>query len=406
MSIWFEGYGCTANQGETIEMRDHANELGHELALNSDSAETVVLGTCTVIESTQNKMERRISELMDQGKNVIVSGCMATADSKVLNSKFPDAPLVSPGDIEGLGDLIGRGGCKPEKQESPLSTILPISSGCLGRCTYCATLRARGRVTSRSINDIFFKAQYAIDCGSKELLLTSQDNGAFGADSDTSLELLLNELSHLDGDFRLRVGMLNPMLVSGRSQSMAKAWGDSRTYKFLHLPIQSGSQKILDSMVRDHSLEDFWEVVDTFRTYYPEMMIITDVITGFPGEDEEDHKATVDLLKRLLPDLVNITRFSPRQGTPAAKLKRLNGKIVKDRSRELTSLRQELGAKSFKRFVGRKTSVLSIENQRPGSTLCRDENYRPIIVKEELPLGQLYNVEIVKSDYAYLTAVV
>ena len=406
MSIWFEGYGCTANQGETIEMRDHANELGHELALNSDAAETVVLGTCTVIESTQNKMERRISELMDQGKNVIVSGCMATADSKVLNSKFPDAPLVSPGDIEGLGDLIGRGGCKPEKQESPLSTILPISSGCLGRCTYCATLRARGRVTSRSINDIFFKAQYAIDCGSKELLLTSQDNGAFGADSDTSLELLLNELSHLDGDFRLRVGMLNPMLVSGRSQSMAKAWGDSRTYKFLHLPIQSGSQKILDSMVRDHSLEDFWEVVDTFRTYYPEMMIITDVITGFPGEDEEDHKATVDLLKRLLPDLVNITRFSPRQGTPAAKLKRLNGKIVKDRSRELTLLRQELGAKSFKRFVGRKTSVLSIENQRPGSTLCRDENYRPIIVKEELPLGQLYNVEIVKSDYAYLTAVV
>ena len=406
MSIWFEGYGCTANQGETIEMRDHANELGHELALNSDSAETVVLGTCTVIESTQNKMERRISELMDKGKNVIVSGCMATADSKVLTSKFPDTPLVSPGDIEGLGDLIGRGGCKPEKQESPLSTILPISSGCLGRCTYCATLRARGRVTSRSINDIFFKAQYAVDCGSKELLLTSQDNGAFGADSDTSLELLLNELSHLDGDFRLRVGMLNPMLVSGRSQSMAKAWGDSRTYKFLHLPIQSGSQKILDSMVRDHSLEDFWEVVDTFRTYYPEMMIITDVITGFPGEDEEDHKATVDLLKRLLPDLVNITRFSPRQGTPAAKLKRLNGKIVKDRSRELTLLRQELGAKSFKRFVGRKTSVLSIENQRPGSTLCRDENYRPIIVKEELPLGQLYNVEIVKSDYAYLTAVV
>ena len=406
MSIWFEGYGCTANQGETIEMRDHANELGHELALNSDSAETVVLGTCTVIESTQNKMERRISELMDQGKNVIVSGCMATADSKVLNSKFPDAPLVSPGDIEGLGDLIGRGGCKPEKQESPLSTILPISSGCLGRCTYCATLRARGRVTSRSINDIFFKAQYAIDCGSKELLLTSQDNGAFGADSDTSLELLLNELSHLDGDFRLRVGMLNPMLVSGRSESMAKAWGDSRTYKFLHLPIQSGSQKILDSMVRDHSLEDFWEVVDTFRSYYPEMMIITDVITGFPGENEEDHQATVDLLKRLLPDLVNITRFSPRQGTPAAKLKRLNGNIVKDRSRELTSLRQDLGAKSFKRFVDRKTSVLSIENQRPGSTLCRDENYRPIIVKEELPLGQFYNVEIVKSDYAYLTAVV
>ena len=106
-SGWFEGYGCTANQGETLEMRDFANELGHEIAKDSTSAKTVVLGTCTVIESTQNKMEKRISEPMDQGKNVIVSGCMATADTKVLNSKFPNAPLVSPGDINGLGDLIG-----------------------------------------------------------------------------------------------------------------------------------------------------------------------------------------------------------------------------------------------------------------------------------------------------------
>ncbi|MEE3242265.1 MAG: tRNA (N(6)-L-threonylcarbamoyladenosine(37)-C(2))-methylthiotransferase, partial [Candidatus Thermoplasmatota archaeon] len=372
---------------------------------SSDNAETVVMGTCTVIESTQNKMERRISELMDQGKNVIVSGCMATADTKRLNSIFPEAPLISPGDIEGLGDLIGRGGCKPEKQASPLTTILPISSGCLGRCTYCATLRARGRVTSRSVNDIFFKAQYAIDSGSRELLLTSQDNGAFGADNDSSLENLLNELSHLEGDFRLRVGMLNPMLVAGRSEKMARAWSDNRTYKFMHLPIQSGSQTMLDAMLRDHNLEDFWEVVETFRSHYPEMMIITDIITGFPGETDEDHQATIELLRRLLPDLVNITRFSPRTGTPAARYRRINGNIVKTRSRELTLLRQGLATKSFRRFVGRRTAVLAVENQRPGSTLCRDDNYRPIIVKKELPLGEFYDVEIIDSDWAYLTAI-
>jgi len=266
-------------------------------------------------------------------------------------------------------------------------------------------LRARGRVTSRSVNDIFFKAQYAIDSGSKELLLTSQDNGAFGVDRNYSLENLLTELSHLEGDFRLRVGMLNPMLAAGRSEKMAKAWSDNRTYKFIHLPIQSGSQAMLDAMLRDHTLDDFWEVVETFRSHYPEMMITTDVITGFPGETDEDHQSTIKLLRRLLPDLVNITRFSPRTGTPAARYKRLNGKIVRNRSRELTILRQELGAKSFKRFVGKKTSVLSIENQRPGSTLCRDDNYRPIIIKKELPLGEFYDVKIVSSDWAYLTAV-
>ena len=405
MSIWFEGYGCTANQGETIEMRDRANELGHSIASNPEIAETIVLGTCTVLESTQNKMEKRISELMDQGKNVIVSGCMATADSKVLGEKFPEAPLISPGDLEGLGDLIGRGGCKPEKFDSPLAAILPISSGCLGRCTYCATVRARGRVTSRSVNDIFFKAQYAIDSGSKEILLTSQDNGAFGADSNSSLEFLLRELSHLEGDFRLRVGMLNPMLVSGRSEAMAEAWSDSRIYKFMHLPIQSGSQKILDSMVRDHTLDEFWEVVNVFRKHYPEMMIITDIITGFPGETDQDHQDTVDLLNALSPDLVNVTRFSPRKGTPASKYKRVNGRIVKKRSRELTSLRKKLGAKSFKRFVGKQISILTVENQKKGSTLCRDDNYRPVILKKELPLGEFYDVRITDSEYGFMTAV-
>ena len=405
MTIWFEGYGCTANQGETLEMREHANQLGHELATDSTTAETVVLGTCTVIESTQNRMEKRISELMDQGKNVIVSGCMATADTKILNSKFPNAPLVSPGDIDGLGDLIGRGGCKPETLATPFSAILPISSGCLGRCTYCATLKARGRVKSRSVNDIFFKAQYAIDSGSKELLLTSQDNGAFGADTESSLENLLNELSHLDGEFRLRVGMLNPMLVSGRSKEMAEAWGDSRTYKFMHLPIQSGSQKILNSMTRDHTLGEFWEVVEVFRDYYPEMMIITDIITGFPGETDKDHQETVKLLNQLSPDLVNVTRFSPRKGTPASRYKRIDGRIVKKRSRELTNLRKELGAKSFKRFVGRQTSILTVENQRSGSTLCRDDNYRPIILKEELPLGEFHDVKIIDYAYGFMTAV-
>ncbi len=405
MSIWFEGYGCTANQGETIEMRDRANELGHRIASNPEIAETIVLGTCTVLESTQNKMEKRISELMDQGKNVIVSGCMATADSKVLGEKFPEAPLISPGDLEGLGDLIGRGGCKPEKFDSPLAAILPISSGCLGRCTYCATVRARGRVTSRSVNDIFFKAQYAIDSGSKEILLTSQDNGAFGADSNSSLEFLLRELSHLEGDFRLRVGMLNPMLVSGRSEAMAEAWADSRIYKFMHLPIQSGSQKILDSMVRDHTLDEFWEVVNVFRKYYPEMMIITDIITGFPGETDQDHQDTVDLLNALSPDLVNVTRFSPRKGTPASKYKRVNGRIVKKRSRELTSLRKKLGAKSFKRFVGKQISILTVENQKKGSTLCRDDNYRPVILKKELPLGEFHDVRITDSEYGFMTAV-
>jgi tRNA A37 methylthiotransferase MiaB len=158
-------------------------------------------------------------------------------------------------------------------------------------------------------------------------------------------------------------------------------------------------------MTRDHTIEEFWEVVEVFREYYPEMMIITDIITGFPGETDEDHQETVKLLNYLSPDLVNVTRFSPRKGTPASRYKRIDGRIVKKRSRELTNLRKELGAKSFKRFVGRQTSILTVENQRSGSTLCRDDNYRPIILKEELPLGEFHDVKIIDSEYGFMTAV-
>ena len=135
-------------------------------------------------------------------------------------------------------------------------------------------------------------------------------------------------------------------------------------------------------MVRDHTVGEFWEVVNVFRDYYPEMMIITDIITGFPGETDEDHHNTISLLNELSPDLVNVTRFSPRKGTPASRYKRINGRIVKKRSRELTILRKELGAKSFRRFVGRKTSILTVENQKRGSTLCRDDNLSLIHISE------------------------
>ena len=135
------------------------------------------------------------------------------------------------------------------------------------------------------------------------------------------------------------------------------------------------------------------------------MMIITDIITGFPEETDEDHQDTVDLLNALSPDLVNVTRFSPRKGTPASKYRRVNGRTVKKRSRELTNLRKELGAKSFKRFVGRQTSILTVENQKKGSTLCRDDNYRPIILKKELPIGEFYDVKITDSEYGFMTAV-
>jgi len=432
VTLWFEAYGCTANQGETHELAARARALGHPLAASADEADTVVLGTCTVIAATQQRMEQRIAALRAAGKRVIIGGCMATADRQRLRARFPDAPLLAPGDTAELAPLLGPpedgapagGDARPGsdalsggdakhadagradcRTSAPVSAILNIASGCLGRCTYCATLRARGWVRSRPVAEVVARARAALAAGSRELLLTSQDNAAYGADNGESLAALLTALRALPGDFRLRVGMLNPALAAPEADALAAAWDDPRVYRFLHLPLQSGSQTMLDAMGRGHTLADFQRVVDAFRSRHPGLMLATDVIAGFPGESDADHRATLALLQRLEPVLVYITRFSPRDGTPAARMPhRVASGVAKERSRELTRLRQVLGRRRFARLKDSRRGVLAVERRKPGSTLCRDDGYHPIVVAGELPLGVFHTVEITDAHWAYACA--
>lgn len=405
VSLYFEGYGCTANQGETLELAQRARELGHEVCDKEGEADLVVLGTCTVIQTTADRMEHRLKTLLDEGKQVIVAGCMATADRKLLEQRYPQVPRLAPGDTGGLEELIGRGVCQPERQAAPVTAILPIASGCFGQCTYCATLRARGRVRSRPVKEIVERARTALESGTRELLLTSQDNGAFGGDTGSGLNELMVELAKLSGDHRIRIGMLNPALAHERASELAEAWAGERVYKFLHLPVQTGSDRLLETMARDHSLEQFWQVVETFRGRYSELMLSTDIICGFPGETEEDHRATIELLERLRPEVVNITRFSARPFTPAAKMEdQVPFQAAKERSRELTKLRQRLGQEAFNEQVGKEATVLAIEPGKPGTMLCRDECYRPVVVEQELESGTFHEVKITGAHWAYLIA--
>lgn len=410
MSLYFEGYGCTANQGETLELAQRAREVGHVVRERPEEAETVVVGTCTVIQSTADRMEHRIASLLEAGQKVIIAGCMATADRARMKTRFPGVPLLAPGDVDGLKALIGRSKTPPDlgqagkEASTPVTTILPVATGCKGRCTYCATLRARGRVRSRSIEEIIEKARWALSSGSRELYLTSQDNAAYGADIGTSIEELLAAMATLEGEFRLRVGMLNPAISLQRARELAEAWSDPRTYKFLHLPIQSGSRSILEAMGRDHTLEQFWQVVTTFRSRYPDMMLLTDVICGFPGETQDDHEATMELLGKLGPEAFNITRFSPRPHTRAARMAdKVEFAVAKERSRQLTELRHVIGHERFALQTRKRVTVLTTERLKPDSTLCRDDCYRPVVVCDEIPLGSFLQVVITGATWTYLT---
>ncbi len=416
MKVYIETYGCTMNQADSDIMR---GLLSREYAFadSADNADVVIVNTCGVIGFTERKILRRIEEIKRMGKKVIAAGCLARIARKRL--EMADA-LVSPDNVHRIGEAVkavlnGKrveiinvskvdkaeiSGVKCRLNENAIA-IVSISEGCLGNCSYCATKIARGRLRSFSIEKIVEEVKRVVEMGYREIQLTSQDTGAYGKDKGYRLPDLLEKIAEIEGDFRVRVGMMNPQHAMEILDDLIEAFKSEKIYKFLHLPVQSGDNKILMDMRRNHTVEDFEEVVRAFRKAFDDVLLSTDVIVGFPTESEESFEKTVELVKRVKPDIVNITRFSPREGTLAAKLKDIPDWIKKERSRRLTKICEEIGLENNLRFVGKKMRVLVTKRGKNETLLARTDSYRPVVL-EEGRIGEFYKAKVVDAKFNYL----
>jgi tRNA A37 methylthiotransferase MiaB len=177
---------------------------------------------------------------------------------------------------------------------------------------------------------------------------------------------------------------------------------DPRIYKFLHIPVQSGSNSVLKNMNRSYSVNEFFDLANKFRSTFPDISISTDLISGFPGEAEEDHQKSLDLIKKLKADTVNITRFSSRPGTEAAAMESVHGRISKDRSAELTEMKNAVEYENNKKMIGRVERALITETGKPGTMIARTCNYRPVAIHSELPVDSFVSVEITACESTYL----
>jgi MiaB/RimO family radical SAM methylthiotransferase len=223
--------------------------------------------------------------------------------------------------------------------------------------------------------------------GAYEIQLTGQDVAAWGLDRGESLPDLLQAIAEIPGRFSVRLGMMHPASVLGILEPLVDACTSDKIFRFLHLPAQSGSDAVLERMQRGYRAADVIRIVDAFRERYPDMMISSDFITGFPGETDEDFRQTLDLLRRAAFVKVNVTRYSRRPGTPAAALKDLPERVRKVRSRALLAEADRIYDRYNERWMGRETSIVATEKNAPSSTVCRNPCYLNVIVKEDLPLG-------------------
>jgi MiaB/RimO family radical SAM methylthiotransferase len=200
----------------------------------------------------------------------------------------------------------------------------------------------------------------------------------------------------------IRVGMMNPMYMPRIKKNLIESYDNDKVFKFLHIPVQSGSDKVLNDMKRGHTSETFREIVKKVKERFENFTISTDIIVGFPSETEEDFQKTITLLDETKPDVVNLSKYSARPGTDAAELKQIDATEIKRRSKVIFEQINKISMESNKKWIGWKGKVLFDENTEEGIK-GRNYAYKPISIEEEVKIGQSHIVEITNATVKRLT---
>lgn len=450
MKFYIETFGCTSNTGNSQNLVLALLAMGH-IRSSLEEADVVIVNTCAVTEKTERKILQRLRQL--SGERLIVAGCLPVAIPKStqgircraclglldpssaqkiieISGKFQNChPGVASASVASIDvaspNVTTRSATSPAvatsagaistdtiskailfadvQSQDSLPAVVNIAEGCNGSCAYCIVKKARGDLKSRSIEELAGEVEAMLERGASEVQLSAQDTAAYGMDIGTNLGELLRTLVEIQGDFKLRLGMMNPKNAIAIRGDLLEALKSPKIYRFLHIPVQSGSDRILECMGRRYSAQDFIELAGNFRSVYPDITIITDVIAGFPGETEVDFRETINIIDLLQPDKVNITKFSARPGTAASRLYDMPDRIKKDRSRELTRQWQDIALKRNQWYIGRLMDVKVTEQGRDGSMKARADNYLEVVIKGRPMLGSSVRVLIDGGNAFYVS---
>ena len=408
--IWVEAYGCSASFSDSEMISGLIVNGGHTLADSSEESDLNLIVTCSVKDATAAKMVHRIKE--SNSKPLVVAGCLPKAEQQTVEKFAENASLLGPNSIGKTLQVIKStlDGQKmialddtditkiglPKIRLNTAIGIVEIASGCMSECTFCQTKLSKGDLKSYRIGDIVRQVKTEISDGCNEVWLTSTDNGCYGLDIGSDLPELVNAVSEIDKQFFIRIGMMNPMYMPKIRDGLLKSFESNKVFKFLHVPVQSGSNKVLNDMKRGHTEKTFRDITNEFRKKFERFTISTDVIVGFPTETEEDFEDTLNLLENTKPDIVNLSKYSQRPGTSAAEMKQIDVTEVKRRSKITYELINRISEKNNKNWIGWEGQVI-FDEEHEGQIRGRNFAYKPIFVKEKPKIGQISTVKIIDA---------
>ncbi|MDI6730232.1 MAG: tRNA (N(6)-L-threonylcarbamoyladenosine(37)-C(2))-methylthiotransferase [Candidatus Altarchaeum sp.] len=397
------------------------NFADEEEKLKADENHFLIINTCIVKQPTENKildLMRKIEKKTgNKGENkerinVIITGCLPAAYPKICDKfKFSFIGTNVSDIIKAIDEEIeGRKFVKIEKQGNKLCipkfsfnkfiSIIPISEGCVGNCSYCSTKLARQNLISYKEENITETIKNAEKCGAKEIYITGQDTGCYGLDINTNIVCLLEKISEIEGKFKVRVGMMNPNFALKFLDELIEIFKHQKFYKFIHIPVQSGSNAVLRDMKRNYCVEDFIRIAEKFKSI--NASISTDIIVGFPTETDDDFKCSVELIKVIKPEFLNLSKFYVRKGTLAERFIRnkqwtYDTKIAKERSLLISKIFGEISRENNKRWLNWKGEILTDEIEN-GMLIGRNFAYKKIHIKDKQELlGKFVHCRIIKA---------
>ncbi|HJJ99276.1 MAG TPA: tRNA (N(6)-L-threonylcarbamoyladenosine(37)-C(2))-methylthiotransferase [Methanocorpusculum sp.] len=397
--LYVETYGCTYNFGDTGKIIEIARSQGCTITEAAEEADVVLINTCIVVARTEEHMYERMR--LFAHKILIVTGCLPGMSVDHVLSVYPDAYIIDPNLIHSYYREVG-------KVRTGDNAVLQIAKGCNGHCTYCITRFARGKLVSFPLEDVVEQARKFVKARAVEIQVTAQDVSSWGMDRTDGLRLpdLLRALTKIPGEFHIRIGMANPDTLLPILDDFLDAIADPKIFLFLHTPVQSGSDAVLKAMGRRYTVAQYEEICRRSRERYPDIRISTDYIAGFSGETAEDSEASVAQILATRPGKVNITRFSVRPGTSAAKMKNLPEPVKKERSRALTNAANAVYDANNEAWIGKTVDAVVTEVVRVGSVTARDRTYQNIVILSEIPLGTRVRVTITNHHRHYLVGTV
>ena len=427
MQVFVRSFGCSANTADSEVLAGCLTAAGFTLADSETNAQIVIYNSCAVKGPTENRIIDALKRV-PKDKKVIVAGCLPLISLERLVREVRFNAVLGPAAGESIVDVVQRvvNGetvmqlekaltAKPRLDlprilVNPVVSVVPVNFGCLGSCAFCCVVHARGHLRSYSIADVVKRVESDVAAGAREIWITSQDTACYGRDIGTNLAALLKAVTAVEGDFRVRVGMMTPNLVTPFLSDLISAFGDKKVFKFVHLPVQSGDDLVLQRMRRFYNAAEFKESVAAFRKAIPEITVSTDVICGFPGETAKAHENTLKLLREVQPDVVNVSKFFARPKTAAWEMRSeaVDKVEINRRSAETAKLAKEISLERNQRWLGWAGEILVDERGKvAGTWVGRNFVYKPIAVKSDADfLGKVLRVKVLKAFGTHLVGVI